>query len=260
MTQTDKNPQKWPDMLWVVRHGESAGNVAREEAEANGKHYVDLALREVDVPLSIVGQRQAIALGRWFGNFSEAERPTVILTSPYKRARDTARLAVQSSDLNPDGISFIIDERLREKEFGVFDRLTKAGAQQLYPEQAEARSVLGKFYHRPPGGESWCDVILRLRSVIDTLTREHRRERVLIVAHQVVVNCFRYLIERLTEEEILEMDRAQEIANCSVTSYEFDPLLGKKGRLALRLFNFVAPLEQAGEPVTTQKDVPIAPK
>jgi broad specificity phosphatase PhoE len=260
MTQSDKNPQKWPDMLWIVRHGESAGNVARIEAEATGKHYVDLPLREVDVPLSKIGQRQAVALGRWFGNLSEAEKPTVILTSPYKRARDTARLAVQSADLNPDGISFIIDERLREKEFGVFDRLTKAGAQRLYPEQAEARSVLGKFYHRPPGGESWCDVILRLRSVVDTLTREHRRERVLIVAHQVVVNCFRYLIERLTEEEILEMDRAQDIANCSVTAYEFDPLVGKKGKLALRLFNFVAPLEAAGEPVTTHKDIPIAPK
>ncbi len=260
MTQTDKNPQKWPDILWIVRHGESAGNVAREEAEANGKHFVDLALREVDVPLSLTGQRQAVALGQWFGNFSQSEKPTVILTSPYKRARDTAKLFVQTAELDPDSISFVIDERLREKEFGVFDRLTKKGAQQLYPEQAEARSVLGKFYHRPPGGESWCDVILRLRSVIDTLTREHRRERVLIVAHQVVVNCFRYLIERFTEEEILEMDRAEEIANCSVTAYEFDPMLGKKGSLALRLFNFVAPLEEAGEPITTQKDIPIAPK
>src|SRR5688572_20087968 len=112
MTQTDKNPQKWPDMLWIVRHGESAGNVARIEAEARGQHYIDLPLREVDVPLSKIGQRQAVALGRWFGNLSEAEKPTVILTSPYKRARDTARLAVQSADLNPDGISFIIDERL----------------------------------------------------------------------------------------------------------------------------------------------------
>jgi hypothetical protein len=32
----------------------------------------------------------------------------------------------------------------------------------LHPEQAEMRTRLGKFYHRPPSGESWCDVILRL--------------------------------------------------------------------------------------------------
>ena len=30
-----------------------------------------------------------------------------------------------------------------------------------YPEQAEARAHWGKFYNRPPGGESWADVILR---------------------------------------------------------------------------------------------------
>jgi broad specificity phosphatase PhoE len=239
MSQPEKNPQKWPDVLWVVRHGESAGNVAREEAEAIGSNYVEIPHREVDVPLSLLGERQAAALGRWFGNFAEAEKPTVILTSPYKRALETAKLVLHTAALDPYELSFVIDERLREKEFGIFDRLTKT---------------------RPPGGESWCDVILRLRSVIDTLTREHRRERVLIVAHQVVVNCFRYLIERMTEEEILEMDRAQDIANCSVTSYEFDSEVGKKGKLALRLYNFVAPLEEAGEPVTTQKDISVAPK
>src|SRR5581483_4420126 len=107
-----------------------------------------------------------------------------------------------------DEVPLIVDERLREKEFGILDRLTMAGIQQRYPEQAEYRRLLGKFYHRPPGGESWCDVLLRLRSVIDTLTREHRRERVLVVTHQVVVLCFRYLLERMTEEQILAIDRA----------------------------------------------------
>jgi broad specificity phosphatase PhoE len=260
MANDEKNSQKWPDVIWIVRHGESAGNVARLEAETNGKTFIEVPHREVDVPLSPFGEKQATALGHWFGKLREDERPTVVLVSPYKRARETANLVLQNAGLLTDDLAFVIDERLREKEFGIFDRLTKVGIQQLYPEQAEARTVLGKFYYRPPGGESWCDVILRLRSVIDTITREHRRERVLIVAHQVIVNCFRYLIERLTEETILEMDRAQDIANCSVTSYEFDHSIGKKGKLAPRLFNFVAPLEEGGAPITSQKDIPIAPK
>jgi broad specificity phosphatase PhoE len=260
MTIDEKSPQKWPDVLWIVRHGESAGNVARQAAESSGKPFIEVVHREVDVPLSPFGERQAKALGHWFGKLPASQQPTVVLASPYKRARETANLVLEHGNLDPDDLTFVIDERLREKEFGIFDRLTKVGIQQLYPEQAEARTVLGKFYYRPPGGESWCDVILRLRSVIDTITREHRRERVLIVAHQVIVNCFRYLIERLTEETILEMDKAQDIANCSVTSYEFDPLIGKKGKLIPRLFNFVAPLEEGGAPITTQKDIPIAPK
>lgn len=252
--------QKWPDVLWIVRHGESAGNVARDKAEAAGLPLIDINMRDVDVPLSSLGERQAAALGRWFAKMPRDGQPTVILASPYIRARETARLALEAAGIEREDTTFFTDERLREKEFGILDRLTKVGIQEKYPEQAEARTVLGKFYFRPPGGESWCDVILRLRSVIDTITRDYRRERVLIVSHQVVVNCFRYLLERMSEEQILELDRANEVANCAVTSYEFVQKLGRRGKLALKLYNFVAPLEEAGAPVTTKPDVPVAPK
>lgn len=252
--------QKWPDTIWIVRHGESAGNVARDLAEAAGKPMIEIATRDADVPLSTLGEHQATALGRWFGQMSPDEQPQVVLTSPYLRARRTAELTLESAGIDREDLSFIVDERLREKEFGILDRLTKVGIREKYPEQSEFYRVLGKFYFRPPGGESWCDIILRLRSVIDTLTRDYRRERVLIVSHQVVVSCFRYLIERLSEEQILSADRTVEIANCSVTSYAFDPSLGRHGKLAPRLFNFVAPLEDAGETVTSKPDVPVAPK
>ena len=139
------------------------------------------------------------------------------------------------------------------------DRLTRAGILAQYPEQAEIRRRLGKFYHRPPGGESWCDVILRLRSILDTLTREGRGERVLLVCHSVVVLCLRYLLERMDEAEILEIDRTSEVANCSVTSYAFDPEAGRRGKLVLREFNFVSPVEEGGEEVTTASDAPIIP-
>lgn len=253
--------QKWPDTLWLVRHGESAGNVARDEAEALGQAVIQIAQRDADVPLSERGEKQAQAVGRWFGRLPPEQRPTVVLSSPYLRARQTARLLSEAADLDLDERPLIIDERLREKEFGIIDRLTLFGVAEKYPDQAEFRRLLGKFYHRPPGGESWCDVILRLRSVVDTITREWRGgERVLIVSHQVVVLCFRYLMERMTEEELLAVDRAEQIANCSVTSYEFDPALGKHGRMALRLFNFVVPVEQSGEAVTREPDVPAGVK
>ena len=252
--------QKWPDVLWIVRHGESAGNVARDKAEAAGLPLIDIKTRDVDVPLSSLGERQAAALGRWFAKLPAEEQPTVLLSSPYLRARETSRLVLEAGGFKREEVTFITDERLREKEFGILDRLTRVGIQEKFPEQAEARSVLGKFYFRPPGGESWCDVILRLRSVIDTITRDYRRERVLIVSHQVVVNCFRYLLERMSEEQILALDRANEIANCAVTSYEFAQRLGRRGKLALKLYNFVAPLEEAGAPVTTKPDIPVAPK
>ena len=252
--------QKWPQTLWLVRHGQSAGNVARDTAEAAGDVHIDIAVRDVDVPLSPLGVRQSEALATWFATLPETERPDVVLSSPYVRARETAQIVVERAALDARGVVRIADERLREKEFGILDRLTPVGIRARYPELAEQRAHVGKFYFRPPGGESWCDVILRLRSVLEMLTREHRGERVLIVAHQVTVNCMRYLLERLDESQILEIDRLADVPNCGVTTYEFDPAAGRRGKLVRRLENFVAPLVEAGAPLTAEPDAPVAAK
>ena len=245
---------KWPTALWIVRHGESAGNVARDEAEAQGLERITIeAQRDVDVPLSPRGEVQAAALGRWIAEQPVSQRPTAAICSPYLRARRTTEVALREAGL--PHLPLVVDERLREREFGVLDRLTRKGIEKLFPEQAKLRTALGKFYHRPPGGESWCDVILRLRSVVDTLTRERRGERVLVVCHSVVVLCFRLLLEELTEAQILSIDREHDVANCSLTAYEL-----AEDRLRLRTFNFVAPLEQHGAPITTKPDVAIAIK
>jgi broad specificity phosphatase PhoE len=220
---------------------------------------VEIAERDVDVPLSELGVRQAQALGAWFAALPADGQPNVVLYSPYVRAAQTAEILMQRLDRD-ELVAVHADERLREKEFGLLDRLTVRGIAEHFPDLYEQRRHVGKFYFRPPGGESWCDVILRLRSVLDTLTREYCRERVLIVGHQVIVNCFRYLLERMDEATILEQDRLGDVPNCSVTSYAFDPTLGKRGKLAPRLLNFVTPLEATGTPVTTGKDVPTAAK
>ncbi|WP_373987424.1 hypothetical protein [Duganella sp. BuS-21] len=44
--------QQGPQQLWLVRHGQSAGNVARDAGEAGNKLLIDIADRDVDVPLS----------------------------------------------------------------------------------------------------------------------------------------------------------------------------------------------------------------
>lgn len=252
--------QIWPDRLYIVRHGESAGNVAREAAQLSGDRRIDIDGRDVDVELSDLGVQQAEALGRWFASLPDDQKPNVIITSPYVRARHTAEIVAQSAGLSRDRYTLVVDERLREKEFGILDRLTKVGIEAYHPDQAEFRRLLGKFYHRPPGGESWCDVILRLRSATEMISREYCGERVLLVGHSVVVLCMRYLIEHMTEEQILKIDRENEVANCSVTSYVHDASAGPKGQLRLELFNFVAPLEEAGAPVTSKPDAKVAAK
>jgi 2,3-bisphosphoglycerate-dependent phosphoglycerate mutase len=219
---------------------------------------IDIADRDMDVPLSPRGQEQARSLGRWIGRLPADERPQVVLASPYLRARQTAEIVRDEAGL---GIArIILDERLREKEFGILDRLTAAGIAESFPEQAEFRRLLGKFYHRPPGGESWCDVILRLRSALDTIALHHRGRRVMIVCHQVAVLCLRYIVEEMDEEAILAIDRAGDVANCAVTEYRMDPGGPAGSPPVLARYNFVAPLVEEGAPVTTAPDANVAPR
>ena len=252
--------QRWPDVLWVVRHGESAGNLAADAARVAGLPMVQIATRDVDVPLSPRGEEQAAALGHWFASLPASERPTVVLASPYVRALRTAELVRQAGGTEDPEEEITIDERLREREFGILDRLTAVGVQQRFPEQFEARRLLGKFYHRPPGGESWADVVLRLRSALDTINLHYPRERVLIVCHEVVVLCLRYLMECMTEAQVLAVAEEHDVANCGVTSYVFNRAAGRRGKMELQLFNFVAPLVEAGADVTTRRDVPAGAK
>lgn len=248
---------RWPSTLWIVRHGQSAGNVARDAAHAEGLARIALTHRDVDVPLSDLGREQAAALGRWFASFDAAERPEVLLSSPYVRAVQTCELFRAAGGVHPDE-PICTDERLREKEFGILDGLTTAGIREMQPEQAEFRKLLGKFYHRPPGGESWVDVIFRLRALMDTVSLHHGGQRVMIVAHQVVVLCMRYIIENLSEAQVLEIDREADVANCAITEYRFDPGQGKDGKLVLARYNVTAPLTQQATPVTAAPDRMVA--
>jgi probable phosphoglycerate mutase len=249
--------ERWPSKLWVVRHGESAGNVARDAAHAAGLQDIDISTRDVDVPLSALGRRQSRALGRWFAALPPQNRPDVVLSSPYLRAQSTAKIIGEARGFADRVSGLVVDERLREKEFGILDRLTKLGIEQRHPELAASRQLVGKFYYRPPAGESWCDVILRLRSVLDTISLHYGGKHVLIVAHQVVVLCMRYLIENMDEKTILAIDAEGDVANCAVTEYVLDR---KKegGSLVLTKYNFVAPLEREGAPVTSSPDANVA--
>ncbi len=206
-----------PQHLWIVRHGQSAGNVARDSAEEAKLVLIDLATRDADVPLSDLGEAQAQALAQWLRTLPSDERPERLMTSPFVRSAQTCDAIADALGIERECVH--VDERLREKEFGVLDRYTTHGIRSTFPELAEQRQSVGKFYFRPPGGESWCDVILRLRSVYDEIKIDHNGRRVLIVAHQVIVNCFRYILERLDEATILAIDREGDVPNCALTEY-----------------------------------------
>jgi broad specificity phosphatase PhoE len=199
--------------LLLVRHGESAGNIARESAESSRSEVIDIAWRDADVPLSDVGMAQAEALGAWLGERSEPIRE--IWSSPYVRALQTVEIAVGQAGITSH---IYTDERLRDRELGVLDRLTSTGVRNRFAAEADRRRILGKLYYRPPGGESWADVALRLRSFLrDLEDAPGRTGTVLIVCHDAVVLLFRYILERMDEHTLLDLAAHSSVANASVT-------------------------------------------
>ena len=239
-----------PSALWLVRHGESMGNLADAQAHHSGSGRLDLDVRDPDVPLSPTGESQADAVGRWLAGRPDDERPTTVLSSPFARAADTAQRLVAAGGRE---LTIRYDERLRERDFGAFDGMTGEGIRTEYPDEARRRDLLGKFYYRPPGGESWADVALRVRSLLATEALRHDGERLLCVAHQAVIMVFRYVLEELSEQQLLEIDRAEQVANTSVTRYE----LTDDGSFRLVAFNEVAHLDSTQDaPVTEENDVP----
>jgi broad specificity phosphatase PhoE len=204
-----------PASLTLVRHGESVGNVANAEARAAQAAQLDLDVRDVDVELSDNGVRQADALGDWFRALAAEQRPTLVLSSPFTRAHETAVRTIGDSD-----VEIVVDERLRERDLGVLDGLTGRGIRDRYADEAARRERLGKFYYRPPQGESWAEVVLRVRSLLGDLRSGYGDARIWMFSHQAVIMSFRYVLESIGEQDLLELDGQVTIGNASVTTYE----------------------------------------
>ena len=233
-----------PVELVLVRHSHSAGNAADDAAREAGSEVLDLKDRDADVELSESGREQSEGLAAWLAGLGADARPTRAVTSPYRRAAETASLALQ-----PLGLDLDVDERLRERDLGVLDGLTGAGIRKRHPEEAARRTKLGKFYYQPPSGESWADVVLRVRSLVADVREDCDEERLWLFTHQAVIMSFRYVLESLSEEQILEIDRTVTIPNASITRYR------RSGdRLELTEFAETSHLEQSSAEVTEQPE------
>lgn len=214
-----------PARLWFVRHGESQTNVARRLAKASGALTFDTGgLRDADVPLTPHGVEQGNALAEWFNTMHDTDRPNILVASPFVRAKQTAMRCVYGDGHGDRALypkMYLKEERLREIGAGSLWGLTGKGIEEKYPEESARYHREGVFYYRPPGGESWADVIERVRQALRDLCQDFPGERVLVVTHEKVILAAQYVLLGWDEQEMLEADRTT-APNCSVTSFTYD--------------------------------------
>ena len=218
--------------LLVIRHGQSIANVAFPQADAAGLTESGLTSRDADVELTQVGVRQAEAIGRWLAALPEDRLPEVVVTSPYLRARETWRIAAETSGRDLPAPK--TDDRLVDRLLGELEMMTRAAIASRYPGEADRRLADGDYRYRPPGGETFADIADRLRSFLDDLNREHAGERVVVVAHDAVVLMMRAVIEDLDWDQVGSVANSGSVLNGSITRFD-----GSTGRLVLDRYNAV---------------------
>ncbi|MEU6710417.1 histidine phosphatase family protein [Nonomuraea sp. NPDC046802] len=221
-----------PDLIAAVRHGESAANLAFQQA---GEKPLVYELGDDEVTLTELGRTQAAALGRLLATLPGGEEPDLVWCSPYLRALETWQHAQRTWGAAP--LPVTVDERLRDQEAGAFARYNLAAIRERFPRELARREAEGAYAYRPPGGESLGDVVVRLRDCLSDLERLADGRRVLIVAHDSVVLALRHVMAGRPDAELAEV-----LAFAPVLNASFSLWRGDAGRFELVRFNDVAHL------------------
>lgn len=210
-----------PKNLFLVRHGQSEGNLVRKKFEDSGdiSHFSDefMNLHESQYNLTELGIEQAQMAGLWLkeNNINIFDR---LIVSHNVRAMQTA------SHLGIENATWMPDINMRERDGGLFNVLTPEERDELYKYEQKFHD-LQPFYWRPPQGESVADVCIRVKIVLDTLARECDGQDVVIVCHGHIIRCFRIILERLIISEINSYlgetweNQANRVPNCSILHY-----------------------------------------
>ncbi|MFF8993218.1 bifunctional RNase H/acid phosphatase [Streptomyces sp. NPDC014983] len=199
-----------PATLVLLRHGETPLTPQKRFSGSGG----------TNPPLSEVGREQAHRVAE-----ALAERGTVqaVLASPLTRTRETAEIV--AARLNLD---VVVEEGLRETDFGAWEGLTFGEVRDRYPDDLNA--WLADPAARPTGGgESFAETAVRVAATKDELVTAHAGRTVLLVTHVTPIKTFVRLALGAPPESLFRMELSA--ASLSAVAYYAD------GNASVRLFN-----------------------
>ncbi|MGE7760145.1 histidine phosphatase family protein [Peribacillus sp. NPDC097895] len=172
--------------ICLVRHGQTDWN-------AQGKLQ-----GQTDIPLNELGKIQA----HQCGEFLSKEDWDVIISSPLKRARETAEIIAHYIDG-----TVIEKNEFIEKNFGVAEGLTAAEREEKY---------IDKAY---PGQESQESLRNRLMKGLQEIQKEFPKKRVILVAHGAVIH---FILRLMSNESIVSTEMRLFNACLSTIRFEAD--------------------------------------
>ncbi len=176
--------------IYLVRHGESMGNVDKN---------VHKELPDHAIPLSETGHSQAIAAGKSLRQLlaGKEDEKVRIWTSPYQRTRQTASYIETELNEHFQFLDKKEDIKLCEQQFGLFDGVPDEDLPIRFPDEHAHYDLAarheGRFWARMPLGESRFDVACRVHQSFGTFHRDaerHNVRNIIVVCHGVTLRAF----------------------------------------------------------------------
>ena len=175
--------------LFTARHGETTWNAK------------NIVCGLTDVELTDKGIEQAQHLGQIMAD----KNIDVIIASPLKRARITAGFVSDRC-----GVPVIIDERLIEQNYGIYEGVDRYHEGFLSNKRC--------FAYKYPGGESMMQVAARTYSLIEEVRTKYSDKNVLFVCHGGVCRVINTYFRDMTNDEFFNYS----LDNCGYEEYEIN--------------------------------------
>ncbi|MGP3990880.1 histidine phosphatase family protein [Streptomyces sp. 3N207] len=203
-------------MLFLARHAESIENATKYTGfYENPRPWTGPAAHALSrdvVGLTPRGFRQCLWLRQALADLAGPE--PVVRTSQYRRATDTAELALP-------GLPYEVTALLNEQHYGAATYMTKQELYATYPEGSEDRQTR-KHLWTPPGadGESLAGGVLRRATAfVDSLHTASAAD-VVAVTHHTAILALRSVLERRPVTELVDEAREHTTPNAAVLVYE----------------------------------------
>ena len=174
--------------IYSTRHGQTEYN------------RLDLILGSTDIPLNGTGIEQAEILA---SNVALIKSLDIIISSPMLRAKETAMKVAERCN-----IPIIIDERLREWNYGEFEGKSRY-VDGFADNKLEFAVRMGK------SGESMIQLSHRVYSALDDIIEKYNNKNVLIVSHGGVCRVIETYFNDMTAKEF----SGWFMGNCQLIEY-----------------------------------------